>query len=85
MGYYNDNGNVEKGTDWPAPMAKALKADFPEVEISGSLMPNSLFDKAGSDEVRPADKLQNTYEEGFTYADQEMLDILNLPMAYGKQ
>jgi len=85
IGYYNTDGKVEKGVDWPAPMGKALKTDFPEVEISGRLMPNSLFDKAGSNEVRRADKVQNSYEEGFTYADQEMLDILKLPMAYGKR
>ena len=85
IGYYNMDGKLEKGTDFPAPMGKALKASFPEVEISGRLMPNSLFDRAGSNEVRPADKMQNTYEEGFTYADQEMLDLLKLPMVYGKR
>jgi len=85
IGYYNSDGKVDKGTDFPAPMAKAIKAEFPEVEISGRLMPNSLFDRAGSNEVRPAEKMQNTYEEGFTYADQEMLDILRLPMVYGKR
>lgn len=85
VGYYNTDGKVEKGVDWPAPMGKVLKSDFPEVEISGRLMPNSLFDKAGSNELRRADKMQNTYEEGFTYADQEMLDLLKLPMAYGKR
>jgi len=85
VGYYNTEGKIEKGTDWPAPMGKALKADFPEVEISGRLMPNSLFDKAGSNEVRRAGQVQNTYEQGFTYADQEMLDILQLPMVYGKR
>jgi len=85
IGYYNIDGKTEKGTDWPAPMGKTLKADFPEVEISGRLMPNSLFDKAGSNEVRRANQVQNTYEQGFTYADQEMLDILQLPMAYGKR
>src|SRR6185312_3412595 len=85
VGFYNGDGKVEKGTDWPAPMGKTLKSGFPEVEISGRIMPNSLFDKAGSNEVRRADKTQNTYEEGFTYADQEMLDILRLPMAYGKR
>lgn len=85
IGYYNTDGKTEKGTSWPAPMGKTLKADFPEVEISGRLMPNSLFDKAGSNEVRRADQVQNTYEQGFTYADQEMLDILQLPMVYGKR
>ncbi|MDB5025289.1 MAG: FtsX-like permease family protein [Mucilaginibacter sp.] len=85
VGYYNIDGKTEKGTDWPAPMGKALKSDFPEVEVSGRLMPNSLFEKAGSNEVRRADQEQNSYEQGFTYADQEMLDILQLPMLYGKR
>jgi putative ABC transport system permease protein len=85
IGYYNTDGKTEKGTSWPAPMGKTLKSNFPEVEISGRLMPNSLFDKAGSNEVRRADQAQNTYEQGFTYADQEMLDILQLPMVYGKR
>ena len=85
VGYYNIDGKTEKGTDWPAPMGKTLKSDFPEVEISGRLMPNSLFEKAGSNELRRADQVQNTFEQGFTYADQEMLDLLQLPMVYGKR
>ncbi len=84
VGLYNTDGKIDKGTDWPAPMAKALKSDFPEVELSGRTMPNSLMG-AGSKELRRADKMQNTYEEGFTFADQEMLDILKLPMVYGKR
>src|SRR5476649_2356907 len=40
VGEYTNNGTVQKGTDWPAPMGKTLKADIPEVEISGRLMPN---------------------------------------------
>jgi putative ABC transport system permease protein len=83
IGQYNDNGTIQKGTDWPAPLGKALKADFPEIELSGRLMPNSLFDKAGSNEVRSADKIENSHEEGFVYADQQILDILKLPMVYG--
>jgi putative ABC transport system permease protein len=84
-GIYNDNGKIEKGTDFPAPMGKVLKTDFPEVEISGRLMPNSLFWGAGSNELRHADQMQNTYEQGFTYADQQMLDMLQLPMVYGNR
>src|SRR5262249_40863811 len=83
IGEYNDNGKIESGADWPAPMAKALKSDFPEVEKSGRLMPHELFYCAGSNEVRRSDKIQNTYETGFSYADQEMLDILKIPMVYG--
>jgi putative ABC transport system permease protein len=79
---YTNNGTVYKGTDWPAPIAKTLKADFPEVELSGRLMPNNLMG-AGSNEVRRADKVENIYEDKITFADQQMLDILKLPMVYG--
>ncbi|TMI91921.1 MAG: ABC transporter permease, partial [Bacteroidetes bacterium] len=82
-GEYNNNGKVETGADWPPPMAKALREDFPEVEKSGRLMPHPLFYCAGSNQVRTIDNEQNNYEEGFTYADQDMLDILQVPMIYG--
>src|SRR5450432_2982793 len=81
---YNDNGNIQKGTDFPPPLATAVKKDFPEVENAGRLMPNTLFPRAGSNYIRRADQQQNMYEDGFVYADQAMLDILRLPMAYGK-
>jgi putative ABC transport system permease protein len=76
--YYTENGAVGKGTEWPAPLAKTLKANFPQVELSGRLLPVS-----GGVEVRRADQVENSYEEGVTFADQSMLDILKLPMVYG--
>jgi len=82
-GEYDNNGKLETGADWPPPMAKALREDFPEVEKSGRLMPHPLFYCAGSNQARAVDQEQNTYEEGFTYADQDMLTILQLPMVYG--
>jgi putative ABC transport system permease protein len=82
-GEYDNNGKIETGADWPPPMAKALREDFPEVEKSGRLMPHPLFYCAGSNEIRTSDNEQNTYEEGFTYADQDMLDILQVPMIFG--
>src|SRR5688572_3998239 len=42
-GEYNNNGKIETGVDWPAPMAKALREDFPEVEKAGRLMDAPLF------------------------------------------
>jgi putative ABC transport system permease protein len=85
LGHYNMDGKVTKGTDWPAPLSKAIKSDFPEVEKSGRIMPNSLIAHAGNGELRRSDQAQNTYEQGFTYADQETLDIFGLPMIYGKR
>ncbi|MEX6689623.1 ABC transporter permease [Danxiaibacter flavus] len=82
-GEYNDKGNMETGADWPPPMAKALKQDYPEVEYSGRIMPHELFYCAGSNQVRRVDAEQNTYEDKFTFADQSILDILQVPMVYG--
>lgn len=82
-GEYNVNGKIETGADWPAPMAKALKQDFPEVEKAGRFMDAPLFDGAGSNQVRRSDVEQNTFEQGFSYADQDILDILQVPMVYG--
>ncbi len=83
IGGYVENGKEEKGTAFPAPFAKVMKNDLPEVEMSGRLMSSSLFYGAGSNQVRRDDDPNNTYEEGFVYADQELIDILQLPMVYG--
>jgi putative ABC transport system permease protein len=80
---FNFQGKEEIDDSWPPPMAKAMREDFPEVEKAGRLMPHPLFYCAGSNQVRTPDKEENAFEEGFTYADQDMLDILQLPMVYG--
>jgi putative ABC transport system permease protein len=82
-GEFHYEGIHEKGTSVPPPLAGAVKADFPEIEKAGRLMPNQLFDGAGSNQLMSADKMESTFEEGFTYADQEALDIFGLPMVYG--
>jgi len=71
------DGTWDTGFDWPAPMAKAIKNDFPEVAYSGRI------NVAGNLELRRADQAQNTFEQGFVYADQSFLDALQLPMVFG--
>jgi putative ABC transport system permease protein len=83
LGHYNDGHIDEKGVDWPSVMGKVIKQDFPEVEKSGRLMPNSLFWGAGANELKRADQTDNTHEDGFAYADQGLIDILSVPMVYG--
>jgi putative ABC transport system permease protein len=83
LGVINNKGKIERGTSWPEPFGKAMKNDFPEIEKSGRLLRNPLFYGVGTNEFRPADKMQNTYETGFLYADQEMLDIWQYPTVYG--
>ena len=79
------DGTTQKWVNFPAPMVKVLVKDFPEVEKSGHLMCNPLFPRAGNNEVKPSTKNENTHEEGFTYEDQGMLDILQTPFLYGSR
>src|ERR1700722_18006630 len=72
--YKRDNGSSNGSPAQPAPLAQAIKADFPQVELAGRIMPYSLFSGAGSNEVRPQGQTQDIYEEGFTYADQGVFD-----------
>jgi putative ABC transport system permease protein len=65
-----------------APFSNALKEEFPEVEQVGRINRQELFG-AGSNEIRRSDRNMNTYEEGFAYADQSLLKMLDLPMIYG--
>ncbi|HVS95666.1 MAG TPA: ABC transporter permease [Puia sp.] len=81
--FKRDDGTIGKGPAEPAAFAQAMKKEFPEVEAAGRIMPYPLFGGAGSNEVRPENKTQDTYEEGFTYADQAILDMFRIPMVYG--
>jgi putative ABC transport system permease protein len=83
IGVDKSGPKIGKATSWPSPMAKALVSDFPEVEASGRLMPNSLFYGAGSNQIQRADQVENNYEEGFTYADQGLFDIMGRKLIYG--
>ena len=81
--YRSEDGSVWRGPAMPAGFAKAMTKEFPQVELTGRIMPYPLFGGAGSNEVRAEGKQQNIYEEGFTYADQAMLDMFGFRMIYG--
>jgi putative ABC transport system permease protein len=82
-GYLNENGTVRKGTGWQAPFAQALKTEFPEVVRTGRLMSSTLFNGAGSNQLRPIESTQDTYEQGFAYADSSLPDLFHFQMVYG--
>ena len=83
---YNVHSGPDGGkwTAFPAPVAQLIKNDFPEVEMSARLIPFKWYN-AGSNLFRREDQVENTYEEGFAYADQSLLEILEIPMIYGSQ
>lgn len=73
-----------KWTSFPAPMINVLRDEFPEIETAGRLIPYKWYN-AGSNLMRREDRTENTYEEGYAYADPELLDILEIPMVYGNR
>jgi putative ABC transport system permease protein len=83
---YNDYEGPDGGkwTAFPAPLIGVLRNEFPEIEKAGRLIPYKWFN-AGSNLVRREDRTENTYEEGFAYADPELIDILEIPMVYGNR
>ncbi len=84
IGEAKQNGETHSGVSFPAPMAKALLNDFPEVQKVSRTMSSELFGGANN-QVRRTDKQDDTYESGFCFADSSMLDILNVHMIYGNR
>lgn len=70
---------------WPAcqpPIKKVLEEEYPEVEKVARMIPYDWSD-AGDNQVRPEGRKMTIYEEGFVYADPELLTILDIDMVYG--
>lgn len=80
---YDDNGKARLSWANQAPIAVTLKKDFPEVEKAARMLDNSLFTGAGANQVKKPDGTQSVYEQGFAYADHDLLDILDIRMVYG--
>ncbi|WP_299118919.1 ABC transporter permease [uncultured Winogradskyella sp.] len=81
---YIDGERVDAGIHFSANTAPTLLTDFEEVKNSGRLMSNGLFWGAGSNEIRFDGEDAQHYEEGFTYADQSIIDIMDVKMVYGE-
>lgn len=81
---FNENGEMQKDTWFAAPLANVLVQDFPEIEQAGRFNMGRLFG-GGENEIRIADQLRNFHETGFTFADQDLLDIFQIPMVFGNR
>lgn len=84
IGVFDDGDEINKDVWFAAPFASAIQQDYPEIEKAGRLNPVPLFG-AGSNEVRRADKPENSYDEGFTFADQQFLDVFQIPIIKGSR
>ena len=79
---FDYKGQAGKDVYFPHPFASSLKEDYPEIEMIGRYNNSPLFG-AGSNQIKRADQADNTYEEGFVYIDQTLLEMLEIPMVYG--
>ena len=68
-----------QGVDFPSPFARVIADEFAEVEQSGRLIRATWYNL-----FRPADRVQNSFEEGVAYADPELLHMFDLPMVKGE-
>ncbi|MBN8850686.1 MAG: hypothetical protein BGO55_30715 [Sphingobacteriales bacterium 50-39] len=83
-GYMPQDGRIRRAAGgWPALFAQALKTEFPTVERTARLMPSTLFAGAGSNQLRPIESTQSTFEQGFAYADSSLPDLFQFKMVYG--
>lgn len=79
----NLGNGTERGVHFSANFARTVDADFDEVEKAGRIMDNDLFYGAGANEIQINDQDMQHHEEGFAYADQEVLNIFSIPMVFG--
>lgn len=82
VGVLDWNGELHQDVWFPAPFAKALADDYPEIESVGRINASELFG-AGSNNIRRADEPENSYEEKFAYVDAALLDMIHPTMVYG--
>jgi putative ABC transport system permease protein len=81
IGIYQEE-RLHKFVTFPAPAAGAFKNDYADIEESGRMNPSRLFGM-GEAEIRRSDRTENTHEEGFTYFDQKLLQLLKLKVISG--
>jgi putative ABC transport system permease protein len=85
-GSLSENGTVRKAAGWTAaPFAQALKTEFPQVERTGRLLSSTLFLGVGSNQLRPIENTQDSYEQGFAYTDSSLPDLFQFNMVYGSR
>ena len=67
----------------PAPLAKAMKRDYPEIVESGRTLVFDGFGDAGGNLFRPLGAETSIYEDKFAYADPSILRMLQFDMVHG--
>ena len=81
---WSEGGEAGYWSNVHGPLKEVLEDNIPEIEKIARVVLWSWGD-AGQNHIRLKESNYNSYEEGFIYADPEILDILEVPMIYGSQ
>lgn len=79
---YDGPEGIERDVYFPAPFGPLIGSDYPEIELAARINPVELFG-AGNNNIRRDDRIENTYESGFVYADPELLQMMDIRFIYG--
>jgi len=82
---YNRDTNPADADRWAnvqTPLAGVLRQDLPDIEKIARIMPYGIG-RSGYSYVRRDGVAENLFEDRFTYADPDILDILEIPMIFG--
>ncbi len=81
---YQSEEYSEMWTNLEGPFKPVMEDNIPEIEKVARVV-LWRWGKVGENHIRPSSTLNNIYETGFFYADPELFEILEVPMAYGSQ
>lgn len=76
------DGELRKSVHFQLPFADALQSDFPEIEKAAKINMNELFG-AGKRGMRLVGESQNNMVDGFIFANQNILEILEISLEQG--
>src|SRR5215203_5189768 len=76
------NGETKRGASTPAPMAKAMQQEYPEIESTARLMPAFEDDKTLL-QYRQGKEVSSFYERGAYFADSTFFQLFSYAFKEG--
>ncbi len=81
---YRGENYFGRWTNMQGPFKEVLEEHLPDINQLARVV-KWKWGNVGENHIRKVESKQNIYEEGFFYADPELLSILEIPMVYGNQ
>lgn len=81
---WSQEGEVGRWGNVHGPLKEVLEDNIPEIEQVARVVLWG-WGNGGENNIRKSESPYNNYEEGFFYADPELLDILEIPLVYGSR